>query len=41
MTLGGWTPWLLNKVGVRDFEAQEVFDTCLRQNSVLVDPLSD
>ncbi|MGO4615558.1 TniQ family protein [Nocardia sp. 2YAB30] len=38
MTLGGWTPWLLDKSSVRDFEAQEVFDTYVRQNSVLLRP---
>ncbi len=38
MTLGGWTPWLLDKFSVRDFEAQEVFDTYVRQNSVLLRP---
>lgn len=39
MTWGGWVPWLFDKLWVRPHDAQEVFDTYVRQNSVLLAPV--
>ena len=38
MTLAGWVPWLMDTLYTRQWEAQETFDTYVRQNSVLLAP---
>ncbi|MGW4095032.1 TniQ family protein [Nocardia sp. NPDC004750] len=38
MTLGGWAGSLLDKYAGRESDAQEVFDTYVRENSVLLRP---
>jgi len=38
MTLAGWVPWLMDTLHTRQWEAQETFDTYVRQNSVLLAP---
>lgn len=35
MTLAGWVPWLFDVIPVTDHDAQTVFDTYVRDNSVL------
>ncbi len=38
MTLAGWRPWLFDTLYVRDWEEQTLFDTYVRDNSVLLAP---
>lgn len=38
MTLAGWQPWLFDTPHVRDWDEQAVFDTYVRDNSVLLAP---
>lgn len=38
MTLAGWMPWLVDTLYVRQWDAQETFDTYVRANSVLLAP---
>jgi len=38
MTLAGWVPWLMDTLHTRQWDAQETFDTYIRQNSVLFTP---
>jgi hypothetical protein len=38
MTLAGWMPWLLDKTWARSDDPQQIFDTYVRQNSVLLAP---
>jgi hypothetical protein len=38
MTLAGWVPWLMDTLYTRQWDAQETFDTYVRQNSVLLAP---
>lgn len=38
MTLAGWVPWLLDTLHTSQWEAQETFDTYVRQDSVLLAP---
>jgi TniQ len=36
MTLAGWVPWLMDTLHMQPWDAQETFDTYIRQNSVLL-----
>jgi hypothetical protein len=38
MTMAGWVPWLMDTLYTRPRDAQETFDTYVRQNSVLLAP---
>jgi hypothetical protein len=38
MTLAGWVPWLVDSLSVGLHQTQEVFDTYVRANSVLLEP---
>lgn len=38
MTLAGWAPWLFDALYLRDWDAQDAFDTYVRANSVLRAP---
>jgi hypothetical protein len=38
MTLAGWQPWLFDTLYLRAWDAQETFDTYVRDNSVLLAP---
>lgn len=38
MTLAGWVPWLMDALRTRPWDAQESFDTYVRQHSVLLAP---
>jgi hypothetical protein len=38
MTLAGWTPWLFDNQFIRHWDEQEVFDTYVRANCVLLAP---
>ncbi len=38
MTLAGWQPWLFDTLSVRDWNEQTLFDTYVRDNSVLLTP---
>ncbi|MGN2642441.1 TniQ family protein [Nocardia takedensis] len=38
MTLSGWVPWLIEKLWLREFEQQELFDNYVARGSVLLLP---
>jgi TniQ protein len=40
LTLAGWQPWLFDMWYVRDWDEQALFDTYVRDNSVLLEPVS-